>query len=126
GGRRGGVHAARRRGGDAADERDEDDRTDEDRKRAALLRTLRLARDRGIGNAVCAAPLRRELATHRTENRLYPLVVLGVEEPRLDRVNIVGRRRRFGRAATFLDPHLFDGIPGEDRSFLATHHIHHR
>jgi len=38
----------------------------------------------------------------------------------------MGSRRRFSRAATFLDPHLLDGIPSEDRSFLATHHIHHR
>src|SRR5258706_517089 len=71
-------------------------------------------------------PLRRQLTAHRPKHRLDPLVVFGVEEPCLDRVDVVRRRRRFSRAAAFLDPHLFDGIPGEDRSLLATHHIHHR
>ena len=70
--------------------------------------------------------MRRELTAHRAEHRLDPLVVLGVEEPRLDGVDVMRSRRRFSRAATFLHPHLFDGIPSEDRSFLATHHIHHR
>jgi len=57
---------------------------------------------------------------------LDPLVLIHVEEPGLEGVDVVRSRRRFSRAAAFLNPHLFDRIPGEDSSFLATHHIHHR
>ena len=75
---------------------------------------------------MCASPLRRQLTAHRAKNGLDPFVLIGVEEPGLDRMDIVRSWRRFSRAAAFLYPHLFDWVPGEDSSFLATHHFHHR
>src|SRR5207245_2763701 len=108
------------------DECDEDDAGDEDRQRVALLRALFLAHDCRVRNPIGATPLRRKLATHRTQDRLDPLVLIRVKEPALDRVDVMWSRRRFRRAAAFLYPHLLDGIPGEDRGFLPTHHIHHR
>jgi len=85
-----------------------------------------LASDRGVRNAVCPRHCAASLTAHRAQDGLDPFVFIGVEEPGLDRMDIVRSRRRFSRAATFLYPHLFDRVPGEDGSFLATHHIHHR
>src|SRR5207244_11174627 len=74
----------------------------EDRQEVPLLRALFLANDCRVGNPIGATPLRRKLTAHRTEDRLDPLVLIGVKEPALDRVDVMRSRWRFRRAAAFL------------------------